>query len=87
MLREVTESYVAGRISLQNGQDSGPAETPGSIYNEAHKAAVPESGKKYYEYQDAKGNHATKPVHGGATVYCNQIQGKNINIIYTEKHQ
>jgi RHS repeat-associated protein len=87
MLHEVTESYVAGKISLQKGKDSSPAGAPESVYDEAHKAAAKESGEKYFEYQDANGHHVNQPVHGGVTVYFNFIEGKDAKIIHTEKHQ
>ncbi|WPV68146.1 hypothetical protein [Chitinophaga sp. LS1] len=87
MLDEVTESFEAGKLSLQRGEGSGAAGTPNSIYEQAHQAAAEEAGIQYNGFQDANGNDVEGPVHGGKTIYYNRMKGKADNIIYIQYHQ
>lgn len=56
ILHEITEGYEGGKISKASKQSSGPAGTPGSVYNAAHKAASKQAGPVTETYYDNKGN-------------------------------
>ncbi len=56
MMHEVTEGFEAGKITKLPGTPSPPAGQPGSVYEEAHEAAVPgpdifTSGRQEYSME------------------------------------
>jgi RHS repeat-associated protein len=69
MLHEVTEAYQGAKISQASGVSSPIAGQPGSVYDDAHNRATPQSGKQYIDMQNAKGKSVDKQVPGGRLVY------------------
>lgn len=44
VLHEITEGYAAAKMSRKSGESSGPDGTPGSVYTDAHNAALKQPG-------------------------------------------
>jgi RHS repeat-associated protein len=68
ILHEVTESYQGGLISQASGISSPPSDQPGSVYNQAHAAATPPTGRVVSQVVDADGNFLKPPYKGAAYV-------------------
>jgi hypothetical protein len=83
MLHEITESYIAGRLSPTTSEASSQSGAALSVYEIAHATAVPQPGEQFEDDQDANGKHVSQPVSGGTIIYFNQMKGKKDNILYT----
>jgi hypothetical protein len=60
-VHEMTEAFEGGKISFANGVSSGDASTKGSVYNQAHSAALPPSVESLDRYYfDKNGNQTNK---------------------------
>ncbi len=69
MLHAVTEAYQGALISQSSGVSSPRSGQPGSVYDEAHDRATPQSGMQYQDTQDPSGNSTPKTYAGGQIIY------------------
>ncbi len=56
MLHEVTEAYQGALISKETGVPSPASNKPGTIYEQAHDAATPQSSEIFLTRYDSEGN-------------------------------
>ncbi len=74
-LHEVTEAYQGATLSKASGVSSGPASQAGSVYQQAHNAATPQSGSVVQEVYDANNNVVPQAANGG---YPNGVRAEFI---------
>ena len=85
MLHEVTEAYQGAKISQQSGISSPPPGVKGSVYDDAHFKATPQTSGQYQDIQDKNGVSVNKQQHGGHIIYFVQqgIREPRIILDYT----
>ncbi len=74
-LHEVTEAYQGAILSKASGVSSGMASQAGSVYQQAHNAATPQSGSVVQQVYDANNNVVPQAANGG---YPNGVRAEFI---------